>query len=279
MHSVGGWVALVAVLLTGPREGRFRDGEPPRVIPAGNLPIAMLGVLLLAFGWLGFNGGSTLAFDERVPGVLVQHHAGRGRRLRGRTGNRAAVARLLRDPVRDQRPDRRAGGHHRRRARGVGLRLPMLIGVVGAVLMAWSSDALLHWRIDDAVGAIPAHLAAGAWGTLAVGLFGDLAAAGHRTRRGWSRLACRCWASSSAVCGAPAAAWLVMRAGGVRGGLRVDAEAERDGPERRRARRAHRADRPAGRDGEPAPERRPAAARARWSRTPRSARSRAPTTA
>ena len=64
VHSVGGWVALVAVLYTGPREGRFVPGEAPRAIPAGNLPIAMLGVLLLAFGWLGFNGGSTLAFPS-----------------------------------------------------------------------------------------------------------------------------------------------------------------------------------------------------------------------
>ncbi|NIC39936.1 ammonia permease, partial [Aquabacterium sp. A08] len=62
VHSVGGWVAVVAVVLVGPRSGRFAEGDTPAAIPAGNLPLAMLGCLLLFFGWIGFNGGSTLGF-------------------------------------------------------------------------------------------------------------------------------------------------------------------------------------------------------------------------
>ena len=227
VHSVGGWVALVAVLLTGPREGRFRDGEPPRVIPAGNLPIAMLGVLLLAFGWLGFNGGSTLAFDDRVPGVLVNTVLAAaagcvaglaiGRLWHGYYEILYAINGLIAGLVAIT-----AGAH------AVTPPASVLIGVVGAVLMAWSSAALRRRRIDDAVGAIPAHLAAGAWGTLAVGLFGDL----DRLGTGLTRLEqVGVQALGIVVCGlwCTAAAWVVLRAWRRGGGLRVDAEAERVG--------------------------------------------------
>jgi Amt family ammonium transporter len=227
VHGVGGWVALVAVLMTGPREGRFRDGEPPRIIPAGNLPIAMLGSLLLAFGWLGFNGGSTLAFDERVPGVLVNTTLAAaagcvagllvGRLWHGYYEVMYAINGLIAGLVAIT-----AGAH------AVTPLHALLVGAVGAAAMAWCNEKLLQWRIDDAVGAIPAHLAAGIWGTLAVGLFGDP----QRLNTGLSRLeqvgvqvlgvvACGLWCT--------VAAWLVLRSWRRGGGLRVDAEAERVG--------------------------------------------------
>ncbi|MCB1995897.1 MAG: ammonium transporter [Burkholderiaceae bacterium] len=177
VHSVGGWVALVAVLRVGPRHGRFVAGEAPRVIPAGNLPIAMLGVLLLSFGWLGFNGGSTLAFDARVPGILVDTTLAAvagcvtglllGRWWHGYWEVMYALNGLIAGLVAIT-----AGAH------AVSSPAALLIGAVGALAMAWTHVRLLAWRIDDAVGAIPAHLAAGVWGTLAVGLFGDLATLG-----------------------------------------------------------------------------------------------------
>ena len=227
VHSVGGWVALVAVLHTGPRDGRFRKGEAPQVIPAGNLPIAMLGVLLLAFGWLGFNGGSTLAFDGRVPGILVNTT------LAAAAGCVAglAVGRLwhgyyevlyLINGMIAGLVAVTAGAH------AVSAGEALLIGAVGAMVMAWSSEKLMHWRIDDAVGAISSHLVAGAWGTLAVGLFGDLVLMGT----GLSRLqqvgvqllgivSCGLWCTL--------AAWPLLRWWRRSGGLRVSAESERTG--------------------------------------------------
>ena len=227
VHSVGGWVALVAVLYTGPREGRFRKGEAPRVIPAGNLPIAMLGVLVLAFGWLGFNGGSTLAFDDRVPGVLVNTTLAAaagcvvglaiGRVWHGYYEVMYLINGLVAGLVAIT-----AGAH------ALSPPLALLVGAVGAMAMAWANEQLLQWRIDDAVGAIPAHLAAGAWGTLAVGLFGDPQWLGT----GLSRIeqigvqllgivACGLWCTLAAW---PLLSW--WRRGG---GLRVDPGSERNG--------------------------------------------------
>ena len=75
VHSVGGWVAPAAVLIVGPREGRFPPNEPPNRITASNLPLSMLGVLLLWVGWIEFNGGSTLTFDGSIPLILSDYSA------------------------------------------------------------------------------------------------------------------------------------------------------------------------------------------------------------
>lgn len=227
VHSVGGWVSLVAVWLTGPREGRFAPGEPPRMIPAGNLSVSMLGVLLLAFGWLGFNGGSTLAFDQRVPGVLVNTVLAAasgcvaglllGRRWLGYYEVLFAVNGLIAGLVAVT-----AGAH------ALSPTAALVVGAVGALAMAACNQVLLARQLDDAVGAIPAHLAAGVWGTLAVGLLGDPAALGT----GLSRMdqvavqmlgivACGLW------CVVPT--WLILSAWNRRSSLRVPPEAERVG--------------------------------------------------
>ena len=191
------------------------------------LPMAMLGALLLCFGWLGFNGGSTLAFDHRVPGVLVHTT------LAGVAGCTTGLllARFWR-------------GYHETMylvngliaglvaitasAHVVSALEAVLIGAVGALLMAWVNEKLLDWRIDDAVGAIPAHLVAGIWGTLAVGLFGDLNALGTGHDR-WGQIGvqllgivvCGVWCS---LC-----AWLFLRFLTPHNWLRVTPEDERTG--------------------------------------------------
>ncbi len=224
VHSVGGWVSLVAVLMVGPREGRFPAHEPPRMIPAGNLSITMLGVLLLAFGWLGFNGGSTLAFDERVPGVLLHTVLAAasgciaglfiGRWWLGYYEVLFAINGLIAGLVAIT-----AGAH------AVTALESVLIGAIGAAVMAACHQRLLAWRIDDAVGAIPAHLAAGMWGTLAVGLFGDPVRLG--TGLGWfAQVGVQLL--GIAVCGlwCFGVTWPVLRWWRRRGLLRVDAQAE-----------------------------------------------------
>ncbi len=227
VHSVGGWVALAAVLSIGPRDGRFRRGEAPRAIAPGNLPIAMLGVLLLAFGWLGFNGGSTLAFDGRVPGVLLNTVLAAaagcvvgmaiGRWWHGYFEVTYLINGLIAGLVAVT-----AGVH------AFGALQALLVGAIGAVAMAWCNERLLRWHIDDAVGAIPAHLAAGVWGTLAVGLFGDL----ERLATGLERpQQVGVQLLGIAVCGVWCllASWPLLHRWRRGGGLRVDGDSERDG--------------------------------------------------
>jgi Amt family ammonium transporter len=175
VHSFGGWTSLAALLVIGPRIGRFPQGGPPRRMQGADIPLATLGTLVLWFGWFGFNGGSTLAFDDRVPAVLLNTAiAGCGGlvaslligwRLRGRADVDVTLNGTLAGLVAIT-----AGAH------AVATAEALLIGAVGGAAL-FACDALLtRLRVDDAVGAIPVHLAAGIWGTLAVGLFGDPAA-------------------------------------------------------------------------------------------------------
>ncbi|WP_136068834.1 ammonium transporter [Modicisalibacter radicis] len=227
VHSLGGWVALVAVLRIGPRQGRFTDGQPATPVPASNLPLAMLGVLLLFLGWFGFNGGSTLALDARVPGVLVNTVMGAvggvlsgmlvGWRLRRYAevtyAMNGAIAGLVAIT---------AGAH------ALTAEQALAIGAVSGVLMVLSSEALLRWRIDDAVGAIPAHLVAGIWGTLAVGLMGDLALLGTGLTR-WQQIEAQCLGIVVCALWGGGSAWLLLALIGRAMALRVSPEAEKLG--------------------------------------------------
>jgi Amt family ammonium transporter len=172
VHSFGGWTSLAALLVIGPRIGRFPKDGPPQPMQGADIPLATLGTLILWFGWFGFNGGSTLAFNASVPAVLVNTaiagSAGLtatlllGWRVRGRPDVDLALNGALAGLVAVT-----ASAHV------VGTPEALLIGAVGGVLMLACDSLLVRLRIDDAVGAIPVHLAAGVWGTLAVGLFGD----------------------------------------------------------------------------------------------------------
>jgi len=148
-----------------------------------DIPLATLGALLLWFGWIGFNGGSTLALDGRVPGIIfntvLAGSAGLvvtllvGWRIRGRAevdlvlnGSLAGMVAITAS------------------ANAVSSSSALIIGAVGGLAMLAVDVLLIRLRIDDAVGAIPVHLGAGIWGTLAVGLLGDPA----RLGTGLSRL-------------------------------------------------------------------------------------------
>ncbi|PAU76899.1 ammonium transporter [Halomonas salipaludis] len=227
VHSVGGWVALAAILLIGPRRGRFVPGEAPRTLPAGNLPMAMLGVLLLFLGWFGFNGGSTLAFDGRVPGVLVNTVL-------------AAVAGVLSGMLIGWRVRRYADVMYAMNgaiaglvavtagAHALSMGQALAVGAIGGVLMVLASEWLLRRGIDDAVGAVPAHLVAGIWGTLAVGLLGDMSLLDTGLGRVEQLLV---QALGVVVCGiwSFGLAWLLLRGIDRLRPLRVSDEAERLG--------------------------------------------------
>ena len=227
VHSVGGWVALVAVLMVGPRRGRFPQHGQAAVIPAGNLPMAMLGGLLLFLGWMGFNGGSVLGFNDTVPGVVLNTTlaavAGSATGLiAGRLWHGYYEILYLINGLIAGLVAVTAGAH------AVTQLEALLIGAAGAALMALAQEKLLQYRIDDAVGAIPAHLVAGIWGTLAVGLMGDLDVLGT----GNSRLAqVGVQLLGIVVCGVwcVLVTWLFLRPWLGGGHLRVTEEEERTG--------------------------------------------------
>ncbi|MEM7771697.1 MAG: ammonium transporter, partial [Cyanobacteria bacterium P01_A01_bin.37] len=173
VHSLGGWVALATVLVIGPRMGRFSKKRAHYKSPSSDIPLALLGTLLLWFGWFGFNGGSTLAINAQVPGILVNTL------LAGAAG---LTAPLLWGLVRQQTISVNLVMNGAlaglvavtANCQAVSSLSALMIGAVGGGAMILLSTALNHWHIDDAVGAIPVHLGGGIWGTLAVAIFGDL---------------------------------------------------------------------------------------------------------
>ncbi len=180
VHSVGGWSALALLLVIGPRIGRF-DGSGP--IKASNLPLATLGVLFLFIGWLGFNGGSTLVMDESVPLILVNTIIGGSVGALAAGGLGYAVSNNLNVT---QFMNGALGGLVAVTANCFAVSTPIaaLIGLVGGMIVVFAEGILERFRLDDAVSAIPVHLAAGIWGTLATGLYGDLEVLGTGLSRG-----------------------------------------------------------------------------------------------
>ncbi len=168
VHSVGGWVALAALLVVGPRLGRF--GRRARQIEGHSLPTATLGVFLLWFGWFGFNAGSTFAYSDAVPGIIVNTA------LAGAIGGLAGMAaswRMKGRPMADAVMNGVLAGLVSITASChlVSPAASVAIAAIGAAFAAVAAELLARWRIDDAIGAVPVHLVAGIWGTLAVALF------------------------------------------------------------------------------------------------------------
>jgi len=137
VHSTGGWAALVGAVILGARKGKYVDGKV-NPIPGSNMPLATLGVFILWLGWFGFNGASQLAMGtiedgEAIAKVFVNT-------------NMAAAAGVV----------------------AAVIYLAMLIGAIGSILACLTVPLLDKFKIDDVVGAIPVHLVAGIFGTLAV---------------------------------------------------------------------------------------------------------------
>jgi ammonium transporter len=172
VHSVGGWVSLAALLVVGPRTGRFPTKGQSRKIHGSNLPFAVLGAMLLWLGWLGFNGGSTLAVNEQIPKILL-HTVIAG--VAGMIAVGAIAWRWRRVPEVELLINGSIAGLVAITApcNVVTTPLAAIIGAVGGAVMLLTSYWLERWRIDDAVGAVALHGGAGVWGTLAVALFGE----------------------------------------------------------------------------------------------------------
>ena len=173
VHSTGGAAALAGAILLGPRLGRFTKAGagPVKPFAASSIPLVTVGVFILWLGWFGFNGGSQLAmgsFDDAVAvsnifintnlaacgGVLA---AAAVTRLSGKTDViqmlNGAIGGLVAITAEPLMPSPIAA---------------ILIGGVGGIIVVYGTKLLFSFKIDDVVGAIPAHLFAGIWGTLAV---------------------------------------------------------------------------------------------------------------
>jgi len=175
VHSVGGWAALVAAWMVGPRIGKYLDGKPVEM-HGHNQMYATLGVFILWLGWFGFNGGSQLAWggDDAVAAsqvVLVTNLA----------ASAGAIAALVFTWIKNGKPNLgmtlngalaglvsiTAGCGNMSESGSV------LAGLIGGILVVLSIGFIEKTlKIDDAVGAISVHGVAGAWGTLAIGLWG-----------------------------------------------------------------------------------------------------------
>lgn len=172
VHSVGGWGALVAARLLGPRYGKYIHNEV-RPILGHSMPFATIGVFLLWFGWYGFNGGSVLSAD---PGAisLVSVNTSLAAAA-GVIGAGATSWAVLKSPDLSMALNGALAGLVGVTA-GADVMSPnasMLVGLVAGAIVVLSVIGFDKLRIDDPVGAISVHLVCGIWGTLAVGLFGE----------------------------------------------------------------------------------------------------------
>jgi len=172
VHSVGGWIALSAVLILGPRIGKYSDANKGK-FTGSSFPLAVLGTLILWFGWFGFNGGSNGAMDDAVPLILINTFLAASFGLLTGLGISFALF---------KKPDPyyvilgplaglvaiTAG------CNSMTSMTSIFVGIIGSVVAIFVNELLNNFEIDDVVGAVPVHLAAGIWGTIAVGLFSDL---------------------------------------------------------------------------------------------------------
>ena len=172
VHGTGGWAALAGAIILGPRLGKFKKDGSVTPTPPSSVPIVTLGVFILWFGWFGFNGGSRLALGGvtdavSIAGILVNTN------LAGAAGILAAI--LVSRPILGRFDlfavlNGALAGlvsitaaptmHHH----GIAI----LIGFVGGVICVLSIKLLDMLKVDDVVGAVPVHLCAGIWGTVAV---------------------------------------------------------------------------------------------------------------
>ena len=177
VHGTGGWAALAGIIIVGPRLGKFRSDGSVRATPPSNILVVTLGVFILWFGWFGFNGGSQLALGSAADAIAMSHvlvntslAAATGviaalvfsRPILGRidlfAGLNGAIAGLVAITAGPTMADHSWA---------------ILIGGVGGVVCTLGIKAFEMLKLDDVVGAVPAHLLAGIWGTLAVCIAAD----------------------------------------------------------------------------------------------------------
>jgi Amt family ammonium transporter len=176
VHSTGGWAALAGAIVVGARWGKFRKDGSVKITPPSNIPAVTLGVFILWLGWFGFNGGSQLALAGAADAVAMSNilvntnlAAAAGvmaaisvsRPILGRidllAGLNGAIAGLVAITAGPDIVD-----HY----------WAIIIGAIGGIICTAGLRFLDAVKVDDVVGAVPAHMFAGVWGTLAVCIAG-----------------------------------------------------------------------------------------------------------
>ncbi len=174
VHLVGGLVALSGAVVIGPRLGKFGPDGRPRAIPGHNIPMAIVGTFILAFGWFGFNAGSTLAGSDLRIGVIATNTM-----LASAAG---ALSATLYTWLRWERPDPTMAANGMLAGlvaitapcAFVGSPAAILIGLVAGILVVESVYFVENFlKVDDPVGAVSVHGTNGIWGIIALGLFAD----------------------------------------------------------------------------------------------------------
>jgi len=174
VHSTGGWAALAGAIILGARSGKYGPNGEVNPIPGSNMPLATLGTFILWLGWFGFNGGSQLALGSGADAAAISN-------IFINTNMAAAggvVAAMLASQALYKKIDLTMalngaiGGLVSITAEPLTPSIPsaVFIGALGGVLVVLTVPLLDRLKIDDVVGAIPAHLVCGIWGTLAVPL-------------------------------------------------------------------------------------------------------------
>ena len=176
VHSTGGWAALAGAMVVGPRYGKFRKDGTTKPTPPSNILAVTLGVFILWFGWFGFNGGSQLALGSAAD-VIAMSHVLVNTNLAAAAGVMMALA--VSRPILG-RMDLFAGLNGAIAGLVSITAAPdivehywaVIIGAIGGMVCTAGLKFLERVKLDDVVGAIPAHLFAGIWGTLAACIAG-----------------------------------------------------------------------------------------------------------
>lgn len=187
VHSVGGFAGLMGTMVLGPRTGKYNEDGSVNVIPGHSMPLAMLGMFVLWFGWFGFNPGSTLSGIE----------AGLIAKVAVNTNMAAAVGAVVAMAIawlQTGKPD--VGLTMNGALAGlvaitapcafVSLTNSIIIGAVAGIIAVFGVTFLDRVRVDDPVGAIPVHAFCGVWGTLSLGFFHE--SQGLFSGGGWQQL-------------------------------------------------------------------------------------------
>jgi Amt family ammonium transporter len=187
VHMIGGSVALAGVIIIGPRIGRFNADGSANALPGHNIPLGVLGTIILFFGWFGFNPGSSLAFTGA--GGFLASNAAVNTLIAGSVGGCVAMLFMwFYGPSKKPDPSMSVNGIL---AGLVAITASCAfvdsigaaaIGAVSGVLVCYVSFLLERLGIDDPVGAVPVHFANGLWGVIAVGIFPN----GNAASNGWN---------------------------------------------------------------------------------------------
>jgi len=221
VHSVGGWAALVAVWLLGARIGKFKKDGSVGAIPGHSMPFATAGVFILWLGWFGFNGGSVLSANPGATSLVLVTTC-----IAAASGGLSAfLVSLFKYKQYDLSMFLNGvlGGLVAITAGAdvMSVTDAILIGFIGGALIVLGVAFIDKLKLDDPVGAIAVHLICGIWGTLTVGIFGDLA--------GWKQLGYQATGVIAVGVTCLIASYIIIKILKSTVGIRVSKEEEQEG--------------------------------------------------